>query len=231
MRSQTVRFFVAGCLSIILFNSIPVSSFGQAAQMTLRLCLTVEGRTDFDFRALSVFVQTREGPNSSWKQLGRFNANDRGIIEIPVIPSQWMSVTVETSNPTLRRSAAFDDELDFFELEERSKVTVYLDEFMVQKTGDIIMNYPIDLERAAAVSLCFPPSMKSGSFMFKRSDGPFSNGVGVAWYKTVGNSKRTIIGGLRSGDWDLYYINDEDETLLTETKTLHKGEIATFGCH
>lgn len=219
----------------VLLLSLPGNAWSKVHAKSGKL-VTVNGQVrlddtrNFTFKSLSVFVQSRQNTESSWKPLGSFTPTEKGQISIPLPSGSLVSIEITTSDPTVRRGAAKTDELDFYVMEFNRRVTVLNQELSIPLDPTEPVVWTADLQRGAAFSLCRPDGMKSGSVQFRRRLDRYEDAINLWSFSDSAPLQDAMIGGIVPGLWQVRILDADESERLLEQVDLRRGQISATKC-
>ena len=222
---------VGCCLCLFKSRGLAARSASQQASLVvISWQVRLDDVTNFDFRRLSVSLQRRPGKPHAWTMVGSFTPDKDGRFVTSVPAGSWLSVNVTTSDPTVKRSTDSPDDVEFYELEQNKTETIMRQELYVPADSPEQLERPLDLQRGAALSVCIPDGLKSGSIQFHRQSKPPEEGISVWSFSDSATIRASIIGGVESGRWIVLYVSDNDVIFRSEELDLRRGQVLHRKC-
>jgi hypothetical protein len=213
-----------------------VSGLKIAATVSINGQFRLDDAENFDFKHLSVFTQHRLGKYGVSVEDGTFipDENGRFVVTVPAGSRVFMQVT--SADPTIIEpddapdNPNNNDGVGFYEMEKGKKHTLLFKDFNVPDDSSSEMELTIQLYRGAAFSVCLPDGMTSGSIQFRPEAGRRRNRMSVLEFSGSETVRESLMGGLSSGRWKVYYVDDNSQILKTQQLDLRRGQIIREKC-
>jgi hypothetical protein len=144
----------------------------------------------------------------------------------------WISIEVTTTDPTIRHAADApgNEDVGFYELEKKQKETVLLKEFYIPAGSSAEIEQTIELYRGAAFSVCVPQGMKSGSMQFYLQSEKYRYRTSVFDFADSERLRESFIGGLAEGQWEVLYVDDNNQIRKSQQLDLRSGQTIDLKC-
>ena len=226
--SLTLSFLIA--LGLTLGSA--VSRQQVVSSVTIDGQVRLDNAANFDFRRLSMFIQHRLGKGHSWTIDGSVAPDESGRFVTTVPAGNWISIEVTTTDPTIRHGADApgNEGVGFYELEKKQKETVLLKEFYIPAGPSAEIEQTIELYRGAAFSTCIPPEMKSGSMQFYLQSEKHRYRTSVVDFAESDRLRESFIGGLAAGQWEVLYVDDNNQIRKSQQLDLRSGQTMDLKC-
>jgi hypothetical protein len=132
--------------------------------------LRINDAAGFQFRSLSVFVQYWS--DSKVRVAGSFTPDENGQVTTSLPRGVKASAEITSSDPTVAAQKDIAGEVGFYRVEKKQLATVARQEFEIPTEAPATLVRTIEFQRAAAIMLCVPKGLKSGSVQFHRTSEP-----------------------------------------------------------
>jgi hypothetical protein len=221
-------------MSILTIAILAICGF---TSMSLGVQLVViDGRvylddvSEFNFDKLSVFIQHSKHKKGPWISIGPIALDEKGAFNASVPAGSWVTIDVNTSDPTVQLLRNPTDKFDFYSLRKNEKVMVFHQRFQAPNSSAEKMEWKVDLKRGAAFSICMFDTMKSGAIYFRNLDNKNEDGINMLSFTNLTELKDGLIGGLIPGNYEVMYIDDNDVKRMVQQIMLSRGEISDVKC-
>jgi hypothetical protein len=234
--------FMRGSLITILPVALGlIAAFSVGGQkiadsVSINVQFRLDDAENFDFKQLSVFTQHQLVKNRALIVDGSFTADENGRFVISIPTGSRVFMEIGATDPTIINSYDAPDNPDndggvgFYSVRKGEKHTLMFKDFYAPADSSSEMELTIQLYRGAAFSVCLPDRMTSGSIDFRPESGRRRNHMSVYWFRDSKTVRDSLIGGLSSGRWKVFYVDDNDQILKTQQLNLRSGQIFREKC-
>ena len=217
-------------LTVVLgVRGYPSTSLG-VQQMTINGRIYLDDANQFNFERLSLFIQHSKQQNGLWTPIAPVVPDEKGEFVISVPADSWLSINVDTTDPTIRFLRNPADEFDFYSLGQNEKVRVYYQRLYVPGSSANKMEWRIELKRGAGFSICMVDRMKGGAIFFRNLDDKREDEINMFSFADLTEQKGTLIGGLIPGDYEITYVDDNDVERMKQKVRLSRGRVSYVKC-
>ena len=186
--------------------------------------------SEFNFERLSVFIQHSNQKNGPWLPIGPIVPDKKGAFIITVPAGSYVTIDVNTSDPTIQLLRDPVDKFDFYSLRNNERVMVFHQHFRAPSSSVDKMEWKVELQRGAAFSICMFDKMKSGAIYFRNLDNKDEDGINMLSFTDLSGLKGGLIGGLIPGTYEVTYIDDNDVKWMVQQIRLSRGETSYLKC-
>ncbi len=215
---------------IILATCGFTSAFLKDQQIVVNGQIYLDDVSGFNFERLSLFIQYSKQKNGPWSSIGPIVPNEKGAFIISVPAESWMTIDVNTSDPTIQLLLDPTDNFGFYSLRSGEKVTVFYQHLQTPSSSTDKVEWKVELQRGAAFSICMLDKMKSGAIYFRNLDGRNADVNHVVSFTDLATLKGGFIGGLIPGNYEIMYIDDNDVKRMVQIINLGRGEVSYVKC-
>src|SRR5262245_27614323 len=214
-----MRIMRASLITILLMAlglpfDLSVSGVKIAATVSINGQFRLDDADNFDFKHLSVFTQHRLGKYGVSVEDGTFipDENGRFVVTVPAGSRVFMQVT--TSDPTIidpddaPDNPNNNDGVGFYSFRNGKEHTLLFKDFYVTDDSSSEMELTIQLYRGAAFSVCLPDGRTSGSIQFRPASVRRQNRMSLHEFSGSETVRESLMGGLSSGRWKVFYVDD-----------------------
>jgi hypothetical protein len=206
------------------------SEFLSVQQVVINGQIHLDDVSKFNFGRLSVFIQHSKQKNGPWSSIGPIVPDEKGAFITSVPAESWVTIDVNTSDPTIQLLLDPTDNFGFYSLRRGEKVTVFYQRLQTPSSSTDKVEWKVELQRGAALSICMLDKMKSGAIYFRNLDGKNADVIHMVSFTDLTTLKGGFIGGLIPGNYEVMYIDDNDVKWMVQKVSLSRGEVSHVKC-
>jgi len=198
---------------------LPVAQQKNMIQVSLQISL--DNNEQFQFNDLKVFIICRPDKNSSWEVIGSFVPDRAGRIAVNLPSNNWIITEISTTSPT------FSSEIErYYRVKDHDATIIQKSEFYLGKGSPNTVDRQLRLRRSAALDLCIPRQIKSGTVFIQRRSDPV---VSIHRFY-VRETDNVVYGGLEEGDYKIIVEDSQGTHSWTKNVSLRKAFINKLDC-
>jgi len=201
-----------------------------AQQVAINGRIYLDDANQLNFERLSLFIQHSKQQNGPWTSIDRVIPDEKGEFIISVPAGSWLSIAVNTTDPTIRLLRDPAHEFDFYSMDQNEKVRVHYQRLYVPSSPANKMEWKVELKRGGGFSICILDKMKSGAIFFRNLDDKKEDEINVFSFKDITRLKGTLIGGLRPGNYEITYVDDKGVEWMKQIVRVSRGEVSDVKC-